>query len=142
MSGDSEITITYFINPNLFFYKKLSSSDLLRLRSIENDLVKYREEHPHAGQNYSPETGNLVAVLDSERNKWFRAQIDWIYSSNNVLVWAIDYGEPLVVTRNSILPVKDETLMKRIGVKIYTGGIDNCFPAKMVCKVYEVNVTK
>lgn len=135
MSSDNEITVTYAINPNLFFYKTLSSSDLLRLSSIENDLVQYQQEHSHVGNNYSPKLGDLVAVMDTERNKWIRAEIDWIYPSDDVIVWAIDYGEPLLVAQKLIQPVNDDRLMQRLGVEIYTGGIDNCFPAKMVSTV-------
>lgn len=136
MSSDNEITVTYAINPNLFFYKTLSTSDLLRLSCIENDLVEYQKEHLHVSGEYSPKLGDLVAVLDTERNKWIRAEVDWIYPSKDVIVWAIDYGEPLLVAQKLILPVNDNDLMRRLGVEIYTAGIDNCFPAKMVSTLY------
>lgn len=136
-SSSRPIVITHVINPHLFWYKHCNDSNRF-VDEIENDLKKYVSEHGEqmcaARTNANFECGMFVAA--NMRNKWIRAEIDVydddLIETDEVIVWATDYGIPLRVTISSIV-ILNKALQEKcqqMPSTILKGGISNIYPGK------------
>lgn len=77
------------------------------------------------------EIDDTVAVMMSHWNRWVRGQLKEVTSDGNFLVWAIDYGVPIISKSSHVikLPPKYTTMNVRCP-RIHIGGLMNCIPAE------------
>ncbi|XP_061388957.1 uncharacterized protein LOC133324087 [Musca vetustissima] len=129
-NGDHTVAITHFINPHLFWYRKIGGPDdnFHALSTMEERLqILYRGKP--ATDRCRLVVGDIVAVNFVVWNKYIRAEILQIaeLQQEEYIVWAIDYGFPLL-TKRQHLRYLPEALANRIG-HVYRGGVANIQPA-------------
>lgn len=94
------ITITYYVNPNLFWFKYEDNLLLEEKRKkLENEVQRYAEGMSNKKHNftYSPLIGELVIVrhCSGSVDKWVRARVDHeikYRSGTEFILWTVDYG--------------------------------------------------
>lgn len=75
------------------------------------------------------QVGDIVAVFIPTWDKWIRGQVERDDVDGNVLVWAIDYGLPVLSKRKRIMPLSMELANDPLRV-VFVGGVVNSVPSK------------
>lgn len=143
---DDAIRITYFINPHMFWYKPESAYvHNLEEKRFQLKIDEYCEQHfrrANSDRYYDGYPGEVVAVLDFERNKWCRCIVDEINEDRNgekrYHLWAIDDGAPIQSSSRYINPLPDH-LISEATTKVKRGSIKNVLPSECV---YDPNEDK
>lgn len=96
-----DIRITYYVNPNLFWFKHEGnpSASQEKLNELERRIEAYRESISKTSfsKHYSPAVGELVIVrhCTGSVDKWVRARVDHEFkflTGSDFICWAVDYG--------------------------------------------------
>lgn len=134
-NGPQTIKITHVINPHLFFFKVQNQIDS-EVHYIERELkkfvVKYRDEKCATNNDSEYFVGDFVALYVVSQNKWIRAEIDVVdEDKSEIIVWATDYGFPLITPLNLVILLNDEltNLCHATKPKIFKGGMSDILPA-------------
>lgn len=143
---DDAIRITYFINPHMFWYKPESAYvHNLEDKRFQLKIDEYCEQHfrrAASDRYYDGYPGEVVAVLDFDRNKWCRCIVDEISEDRNgekrYQLWAIDDGAPIQSSSRYINPLPDH-LISEATTKVKRGSIKNVLPSDCV---YDPNEDK
>lgn len=93
MTGKSNIIITHYINPTLFWFK-YQSADCLPLLSYEEKLQSFANLIESKG-SHQPVCDEIVLVKHFAMDKWVRCKVEDITDCSGVAeytVWLIDYG--------------------------------------------------
>lgn len=140
--GPTRIKITHVINPHLFWVKLIDQdADLAEIESKLRDYaVKTRTEMGAARSDVNYENGSIVAVNMVSEKKWVRAQIDDVNDpllNDEVIVFALDYGAPLRVSLDSVVPLDDDLKQKCASVKttVFQVGIHGIVPSNIALNV-------
>lgn len=134
----SLIEITYVINPQLFWYRRVENQPEKdrKLVQLEETIKAYADEWwatKESQEKYVPAVGDTVAARNRECSKWIRAKIEFIGAKckRNLIVWALDYGRPYTVREQMIVPITQAVKLEPFH-RIHCGGIDGCIPAQHV----------
>lgn len=129
------ITITHYINPHLFWYKRNNENNG-ELESIEKTLQEVVAEEKRRNPYFRPITmkcGDRVAVYIVNWDKYIRAEVDIVHTdSRKCILWAIDYGFPIETSADLAISLTDEILTKFTNYDIYKGGIHSLIPYETV----------
>lgn len=136
---DDAIRITHYINPHMFWYKPESAYvHNMEEKRFQLNIDEYCEQHFHRDSSdsyYEGFPGEVVAVLDFDRNKWCRCIVDEIIEDGNrdkrYILWAIDDGAPIQSSSRYINPLPDE-LTSEATIKVKRGSIKNVIPSEFV----------
>lgn len=124
----ASIQITHFKNPHTFWFKYLQSNNDEQVQRIEYEL---RESIPCPIDKQNCHIGEIIAIRWIERGKWIRACIDQIDSEHEeVIVWAIDYGEPIraPIAQTSSIEAEIKELCKTTKSSVCVGGVYGIMP--------------
>lgn len=143
---DDAIRITHFINPHMFWYKpEAAYVHNLEEKRYQLKIDEYCEQHfrrANSDRYYDGYPGEVVAVLDFDRNKWCRCVLDEISEDRNgekrYHLWAIDDGVPIQSSTRYINPLPDH-LISEATSKVKRGSIKNVLPSECV---YDPNEDK
>uniref|UniRef100_A0A1I8NZG2 RNA helicase n=1 Tax=Stomoxys calcitrans TaxID=35570 RepID=A0A1I8NZG2_STOCA len=129
--SDHSVTVTHFINPHLFWYRKIGGPDdkFHVLTLLEERLHELYKNKPPTEARCRPAVGDKVAVHYVVWNKFIRAEIlqKAEFQKEEYIVWAMDYGFPLL-TKKEYLRNLPDILTKSIGL-IHCGGVSKIQPA-------------
>lgn len=93
----SQIMITHYINPSLFWFKN-QSSDSMKFLSYETELQTFAKLTAAKSiffEGHQPVRGEIVLVKSLSMDKWVRCKVEDIIEFSGVpeyTVWLIDYG--------------------------------------------------
>ncbi|XP_073832020.1 uncharacterized protein [Musca autumnalis] len=141
-TGDHTVAITHFINPHLFWYRKIGGPDdnFHVLSLLEEKLQSQYRGKPCLDHISRLDVGDIVAVHFVVWNRYIRAEIlqKADLQQAEFIVWAIDYGFPLLTKKEHVryLP---EALTGRIDI-IHRGGVANIQPAVLDYDHIESNI--
>uniref|UniRef100_A0A1Q3EW10 RNA helicase n=1 Tax=Culex tarsalis TaxID=7177 RepID=A0A1Q3EW10_CULTA len=143
---DEAIRITHYINPHMFWYKPESAYvHNLEEKRFQLKIDEYCQQHFRRASSdsyYDGFPGEVVAVLDFDRNKWCRCVVDEIIEDGNrekrYILWAIDDGAPIQSSSRFINPLPDD-LTSEATIKVKRGSIKNVLPSECV---YDPNEDK
>ncbi|XP_075157458.1 uncharacterized protein LOC142230710 [Haematobia irritans] len=129
--ADHSITVTHFINPHLFWYRKIGGPDdnFYILTLLEKRLQELYKNKPSTEARCRPAVGDKIAVHFVVWNKFIRAEVLQTaeFQQEEYIVWATDYGFPLL-TKKEYVRKLPEVLAKPMGL-IHLGGVSNTQPA-------------
>lgn len=136
MEKEECISITHFINPQLFWYHKVDvqNPDLLESKRIEESVqLLYTAKQSAAIRAHRPQVGEIVAIAFVSWNKFIRARvmhiIKYMKTADEYIVWALDYGFPFQ-TKMTYIRHMPELYHKQTDY-IRVGGIANVVPAEL-----------
>jgi hypothetical protein len=90
----SNIRITHFVNPHLFYYKLDEFN--ADLDNLEEEILNELTDNTCETNNFQPESGDVVAFLHKRWSKWIRVVVDKVLECTTAdavyVLWAIDYG--------------------------------------------------
>lgn len=98
------------------------------LKNVEKDVIEAVTNYKQR-KNPKFEVGDIVTVFAKEYDKWIRAKMQ-VLQNGNVVVWALDYGKPINVQANALIPLKGTRIQDSNGVGINRGGLGQFQPAK------------
>lgn len=126
------IVITHIENPQSFWYRRESPvpENVNILKRVEKDIIEAVSNYKQC-KNPKFDVGDIVAIFVKQYDKWIRAKVQEM-QKENVLVWALDYGEPISVQAGALIPLKGTNVPDSNGVGINKGGLCKCQPAKRV----------
>lgn len=129
------IEITHVINPHLFWfkYKDIQNADVEKIElALKNHVAKFGDAmlaRNNADDEYK--CADYVAVYMESKDKWIRGEIDAKITTDEIIVWAIDYGIPLKKSIDWIVLLSEElkNLCRTTEPAIIKGGIAKIWPA-------------
>lgn len=141
VSKRKPITITYIVNPQLFWFqfKQNQDEELLNTStSFQKQIDAYVENYL---SNELPDdeepihNGNVVLVLHEDWKKWIRAKIESIENcadeNSPTKIWAMDYGRVIESSLAVTIPLNDTTLAGYPVKNLHIGGLSDVAPAEM-----------
>ncbi|XP_055913578.1 putative ATP-dependent RNA helicase TDRD12 [Eupeodes corollae] len=136
MDKEEFISITHFINPQLFWYHKVDGQnpDFIESKRIEDSVqLLYTAKQSAALQAHRPHVGEIVGIAFVSWNKFIRARVMHIVkytkAPDEYIVWALDYGFPFQ-TKMSYIRQMPELYYRQTG-HICIGGIADVLPAEL-----------
>lgn len=133
------IRITHFINPHVFWYKPVSAYvhnlDERRFQLAVDEYCETNFRPSNGEREYDVLPGEMVAVLDFDRNKWCRCVVDGVLEEDNgqkrYILWAIDDGVPLQSSSRYVNPLP-EKFLSEMTTKVKRGAVKNLLPSEYI----------
>lgn len=134
---DKHVSVTHFINPQLFWFHSISVPNPAyhEIKELEEQLEQYYQTHqPWTQAIHKPAVDMLVAVKFLSWHKMIRARVEHIanFSKNTqggeYIMWAIDYGFPFQTKSEQIFRLPDK--LSRPVAHIQRGGLAYLTPAE------------
>lgn len=131
---EHNVAITHFINPHLFWYRKVGTPGdeyIHVLADLERKLQDLYRNKPSMETRCRPVIGDKVAVNFVAWNKFIRAEVLQTaeFKQEEYIVWTTDYGFPLVTKKEHIRRLPEE--LQTHPSQVRCGGITNVQPAEV-----------
>lgn len=140
-SKRKQITITYIVNPQLFWFKFNENNN----EESFNTHTSFQEKIDAYVENYLTneladdeepiKNGSVVLVLCEEKKKWIRARIESFENAADekspTKIWAIDYGQVMESSLAITIPLNDTTLASYPVKNLHIGGLSDVVPAEL-----------
>lgn len=137
LEKDKHVSVTHFINPQLFWFHEISvpNAAYCEIKELEEQLEQYYQTHqPWTQAIRKPAVDMLVAVKFLSWHKMIRARVEHIanFSKNTqggeFIMWAIDYGFPFQTKCDQIFRLPDK--LSQTVKHIRRGGLAFLSPAE------------
>lgn len=97
---------------------------------IKKEVMKYKNLLDRL-ELREPVIGDVVAVLNTNWQKWVRGEIKFKDENGLFYVWAVDYGVPMISNPRHVMKMTPEFSKFSHVKRIYLGGIINCVPSEL-----------